>query len=347
MERFLTLLVCSLAILALSPNDAQAGQARTAVVLDSKGNVRSFYGVPLTLTQSTLKRLPFRVRTGHYHSEGTEYTKYTITAQNGIQVEVEFRDDGKLYGAETRTANAVGPKGIGVGSTLADVTRAWPGGMLRYGSAHGPYVTYLTGTNVLLRFDPNDMPPGAFDLERPYDFPVPDNIKVEKISIYPEPNPIPATHKLPDPNKADGTVQTTDGKIISKLEVERTPATPFVRITWTHQGKVKFDRMIDVSEYPGFDIWSRQLAHKPDPVVVSFRYGNFKNCAVREDDRDQVYVTLDDPKATISLVPPIGLRIMEDYPMRKYVGGSMNSEAHGCRRTYDPHTGAFGLERVE
>ena len=344
-RRYFIRLICSVVLLVGAPTGAQASPAPSPVVLDLKGNVRSFYGVPVTLTRSDLKRLPFRIKEGHFYSEGDRYTNYTITAQLGVQVEVTFAHDRKLHKAETVSSNAVGPNGISVGSTLADVWRAWPGGKLLYGFADSYYVTYVTGTNVLLRFNPEDMPLGAFDHERPDDFPIPDNIKVQKISVYPEPNPIPKGLEPTDPNRNSSTLETNHGKIISKLDVERTPGSSLVRLIWTHQGKVEVDRVVDVSQYSDFDIWSRSIVRRSNPVIVSFRYGTFKNCSVREDDRDKVYVTLDGTGATSATSPPQGVVMPKDYAMPKYVGNSMKSAAHGCRRTYDPTTGAFGLER--
>ena len=344
MQLFILRSISVLSVLAFAPTCTHARPARAAVVLDPNGSVRSFYGVPVSLTRSGLKRLPFRVKKGQYSGEGKIYTNYTISAVNGVRVVVEFNDDGTLYEAESASPNAVGSKGVGVGSTLGDVRKAWPGGTLLYGSADGEYVTYITGTNVLLRFNPHDMPPGAFNRERPYDFPVPDTIKVQKISVYPKPNPMPKGLAPPDPNKNFVTAQTADGKIISRLDVERMPIASRVRLIWTHHGKMVADRIVDVSQFPDFDIWTRSMVHDTDPVVVSFRFGNFKNCSVTDDDRDKVYVTLGSASATISISPPKGVKTTEDFSMPKYVGNSMKSAAHGCRRTYNPVTGTFGLD---
>ena len=347
MNLHVTRLFCNLIILALPSTHAQAKPTRLAVILDTKGNVQSFYGVPVKLTLSGLKRLPFPVKKGFHFGEGDRHTHYTITALEGVRVVVQFANDGKLYGVDTASPNAVALKGIGIGSTLAKVSKAWPAGRLLYGFEDGYFATYVTGTNVLLRFNPDELPKGAFDHERPIDFPVPDTIKVQKISVYPESNPVPKGIAPPDPNRISSTTENSERKIISRLDVERLPGTSLVRLIWTQHGKVEADQMIDVSQYPDFDIWTRNVVHTPEPFVISFQYGNFKDCGVRKDDRDTVYVTLKLTGAMISPSPPPGVKIWDNPAMPKYIGNSMTSAAHGCRRTYDPATGAFGLEKVQ
>jgi len=291
--------------------------------------------------------MPVKVRT-EPGGEGGPYKVYTIATREGVRVELQFEGDGGLYGADTESTNAVAQKGIGVGSTLAEVKRAWPNGEFMFGFADGRYVTFVTGTNVLFRFNPDDLPPGAFDAERPWDFPVPHTIKVKTISVYPTPNPVSKALPPIDENKTGFTEETqADHRIISRLEVERAPGSPLVRLVWTHEGKVEADRVIDVSGYPDFDIWTRDRVWHPSQVIISFRYGRFKNCAVRGEDRERVFVTLNHQSAILSFRPPEGAKLDDRWPLPKSVGNLMNSAAHGCRRTYDPKLGTFGLEKAE
>lgn len=342
-------LIGAAAIALASPTEAAPAPA--PVVVDSQGNVARFYGIPIDVTRASLERLHLPVTTRYESAaearDGDPSPIYTVTAANGIEVELIFEQDGKLYEARTRSPNALGPKQVGVGSTLANVKSAWPAGEFFFGFADGAYVTYATGTNVILRFNPDDMPPGAFNHDRPWDFPVPDGIKVRSMSISPHAIRVSASKAYKPLGLSRNSSTIEDGKrnVLYRLDVERLgPAS--VRLTWYQAGNLKFDRTIDVSEFPDLDIWGRNILHDADPVVVSFRYGNFKNCAVRDDDRDEVYVTLRGDTATLTPNPPEGLRLRQPSAPPKYVGNMMNSAAHGCRRTFDPLTGATGLEKA-
>jgi hypothetical protein len=342
--------ICGLVLLIATPASITAKPSHNPVVLDAKGNVRSFYGIPVTLTRAGLKRLPYRIKVrDEPGGEGGPYRLYVITAQGGVRVEVTFEDDGKLYGADIQTPRAIALKGLGVGSTLADLKAAWPDGDFMFGFEDGYFVTFVTGTNVIFRFNPDDMPPGAFRHDRPKDFPVPETIKVQTIFLYPKPIPLFERAAPIDPNKNSMTVESgKDHRMTARLEVEQTPGSPFVRLTWTGEGTARIEQAIDVSNYPDFDIWSRYLVHDSDPVVVLFRYGNFKDCGLKDDDRDQMYVTLDKDKTTLSPRPPEGVKLDEVRPFAKYMGGgTINSVTHGCRLTFDPKTGASRLEKVE
>jgi hypothetical protein len=176
---------------AANAADVDGGNAKQNVTLDTKGDIVRFYGVPMNLTPAGLKRVPYRYKVGHYSAEGDTYTFYTIRAQDGIDVKVQF-DKGKLISASTSSPKAIGPKGVAVGSLLSAVKAAWPKGHLHYGiEENEAYVSYQTeepgfSSNVMYYFDPKNMPPKAFDRDyhtsQSIDVP---NIAVKTIGIFP------------------------------------------------------------------------------------------------------------------------------------------------------------------
>lgn len=169
-------------------------------LFDAQRNVSQLYGVPINLKLKKLKRLGLRYTIGREFSEGNEYTFYTVHASKGIRVKVSFNDDGNLHRAETSSRSAAGSRGIGVGSTLSAARAAWPLGVLLYGSEDGAFATFVTGSNVLLRFKPDDLPAQAFDRDwcKSRSIKVPE-LRVQTISVYPKPNPIPEDAKISCP----------------------------------------------------------------------------------------------------------------------------------------------------
>jgi len=192
MRIFLALTLATVTSFSLSAAPQQSSLANDRLAFDANGFVTRFYGVPMNLTPSGLKR--YRYSVGHFSGEGDTYTFYTITAQDGVKVKVQF-DGGKLIAVSTTSPNAIGPKGIGVGTFLSDVKAAWPKGQLKYGiEEHEAFVVYDTEPGihdvVTYFFEPKDMPAQAFDLNyrKSREIEVP-NIKVSEIAFSPPPLP--------------------------------------------------------------------------------------------------------------------------------------------------------------
>jgi hypothetical protein len=164
----------ALSVLSAAASMASAGSGtskevasmKSRVTVDAEGDVVQFYGVPMNMKPSELKR--YRYKVGHRWAEGDRYTFYTIRAQEGVNLEVEF-DDGKLASVITSSRNAIGPRGVGVGSPLSAVEAAWPEGRVTYGiQENESYVTFEAAEpgfmpDVYYYFDPKDMPPHAFE----------------------------------------------------------------------------------------------------------------------------------------------------------------------------------------
>lgn len=149
--------------------------------------IPKFFGIPINLKLNEIRKLRYSSIISTESGEGDTYTVASIIAERGVRVKVIFDLDGKFYRAQTRSTHAVGPRRIGVGSTLANVRRAWPNGRLNYGVEDGPFVTYVTGTNLLYRFNPSDVTSGS--LQSIDDKAVPPGVKVQLIEIFAFPIP--------------------------------------------------------------------------------------------------------------------------------------------------------------
>ena len=181
----------ALVIAAPSSPSEPSPTTNNRILLDANGYVSEFYGVPMDLKLSDLKH--YRHKADQLFSEGEPYTVYTIKAEEGVVVELSF-DSERLSWVNTSSPNAIGPKGIGVGSLLSQVKAAWPEGKLFYGvEENTAFVAYNTSPReddpVMYWFRPEDMPPEAFDRSRGNrEIDVPD-ITVVKMGISPPPLP--------------------------------------------------------------------------------------------------------------------------------------------------------------
>lgn len=155
-------IISKLALLLFLTNQSQISTAIDKILYDANCNVQQFYGIPTDIRVSDLSNL-HNAKIGTESREGDVYTTALVKPQKNFEVKILFDLEGRYYEAEINSERAVGPKGIRVGSSLADVKKAYPSGKLVYGSEDGRFVTYTTGTNVRMDFDPRDMPPKAFE----------------------------------------------------------------------------------------------------------------------------------------------------------------------------------------
>jgi len=190
MRVLLAAVLASLVPTSAPATPPQATGARSPVIVDAKGDIVRFYGVPMTLKPADLKH--YRYTVGHFSAEGDTYTFYTLKAASGVEVKVQF-DEGKLSSVRTSSPNALGPRGVGVGATLSAVEAAWPEGTATFGiQENSSYVTFKAAEpgfmpNVYYYFDPDDMPPHAYEGEiwkKSVNL-IPKSIRVKSIGIFP------------------------------------------------------------------------------------------------------------------------------------------------------------------
>lgn len=127
--------------------------ASSPAVLNGKGNVESYYGVRLDIVMSCLPKLKLPYKRSASMEEGSVIQTAEFYRENNVIVTAAFDDDGRLLALKTDSKNAVDPRGVKIGDPLSRARSAWPNGRFYTGYAEGKwYATFLTGTNVVLRF---------------------------------------------------------------------------------------------------------------------------------------------------------------------------------------------------
>ncbi len=157
------------------------------MVIDAEGSVQRYYGIPLDLTLKQLAKLPFKSKVMMEHGdEDLRSPVAIISARRGVKVRAEFADDGKLYRFETSTPGAMGLRGLRIGSTLAELQRAFPERKPYWGmTPHDQYfATFGTDTPLTFHFSPFDLPKEAW-ARGPGKYQLPPSLRVTKITIVP------------------------------------------------------------------------------------------------------------------------------------------------------------------
>jgi hypothetical protein len=184
----LRLAFISLAVLAsvLPATQAVALPKTPDIVIDDKGVVREYYGVPLDLTLKQLPRLRFKYRLREeVGDEEITHTTATIIARKGVKVTAWFSSSGRLYRFETSTPGALGERGLKVGSTLADLKKVFPDRRPYWGrTPHDEYHAGFGGIRFGYGFSPFDLPKEAWSHD-PKQYELDPSIKVTKIAIEP------------------------------------------------------------------------------------------------------------------------------------------------------------------
>lgn len=132
--------------------------------IDSRAG--SVAGVTVGMTESQLRESGWPYDTTTKNLEGDEYEVYNITLADGIVLSCTLDLDNTLYSIESSSAEIRDEYGLGVGSTLSKLKEFYARVRFSMGSEEGRYASFLTGTRLIFRFDPDDLDDECFEYGR-------------------------------------------------------------------------------------------------------------------------------------------------------------------------------------
>lgn len=151
----------------------------TAYVIDSI--LGSVAGISVGMTEAKLRESAKQYEVRTEVIEGDEYRVYEVHLTADIHLKCTL-NDGVVYSIESSSAKIRDERGLGVGSQLGELKKAYPGGKFVTGIAEGDFAAYVTGTRVIFRFDRRDFEDSCFDAVAKCA--VDDRVLVQSISIY-------------------------------------------------------------------------------------------------------------------------------------------------------------------
>lgn len=137
----------------------------------------------LGMTREDVEAIDLELAWGETTLEGDTYPIVVVRLPNRAYFTGIFDLDGRLHRMYTTEATIRDTRGLGVGSTLAQVRSAYPEGRLVLAEADGLHANYATGTHILFGFEPGDIPAECYD--DPANCDVPSSIVVIRMSVNP------------------------------------------------------------------------------------------------------------------------------------------------------------------
>ena len=122
----------------------------------------SIAGLRTGMTKDQLVATGYAIIERSVMQEGDEYVVMDVSLRDGLIVECWF-DDGRIERLRTTAEGMSDEKGIGVGSTLAALKAAYPGGRLITGNEDGRrYANFINRSRVVFEMDMDALPQACF-----------------------------------------------------------------------------------------------------------------------------------------------------------------------------------------
>ena len=134
------------------------------------------------MTMQEVKKLAPDAKWSQLTAEGDTYTQVEVEVLPGITITGVFDQLDMLYSLSSQSTEFHLPSmGQVIGATLEILQRRFPDGRLVRGYADGKFANFITGTHLILRFNPDDLPCECFDSVT--DCTTPKDLAVEEIYV--------------------------------------------------------------------------------------------------------------------------------------------------------------------
>lgn len=137
-------------------------EATSLATADIDASHGSIAGLRIGMTKDQLVATGYTIIERLVMQEGDEYVVMDVSLGSDAIIECWF-DDGRIERLRTTAEGMSDDKGIGVGSTLAELKAAYPGGRLITGNEDGRrYANFVSHSNVVFEMDMDALPQAFF-----------------------------------------------------------------------------------------------------------------------------------------------------------------------------------------
>lgn len=116
------------------------------------------------MERTEVAQLNYKIRWQQIEIEGDSYDLAFIEIAPGVEIIGTFDKGGTLYSLSSSSGELYTAEASQlIGASLKQIKSAYPGGRFISGFADKKYANFLTGTHLILRFNPDNLPAACFE----------------------------------------------------------------------------------------------------------------------------------------------------------------------------------------
>jgi len=137
-------------------------EATSLAPADIDASHGSIAGLRIGMTKDQLVATGYPIIERSVMQEGDEYVVMDVSSGDVVIIECWF-DDGRVERLRTTAEGMSDQRGLGIGSTLAELKAAYPGGRLIVGNEDGRrYANFISHSRVVFEMDMEALPQACF-----------------------------------------------------------------------------------------------------------------------------------------------------------------------------------------